>query len=185
MSGLVLPSRFAPGTFSRANMPRVQKTPTSLVARRTEFDLDWIKQQIDALPDEMPDPTGYRLLVLQVRPKSTTDGGIDLPDDYLDKAQSAMDVGVVLAMGPDCYSDEGRFPHGPYCRTGDVVGWTRYAGSARQMPGGATVLILSDDQIDLVFWRQSPGAGDGEGLPLPTARVADLSSARPDDGTMQ
>jgi co-chaperonin GroES (HSP10) len=148
MRGLLLPERYA----------RIQRNPTNLVARRTEFDLDDIRRQIDELPDELPDPCGYNLLILQFNPPKVTAGGIEKPDELLDKEKAAMDIGIVLALGGDAYQDPVRFPRGPWCGVNDIVGWRRYGGHARRLPSGHDILFLNDDQVICVFKRAASTA---------------------------
>ena len=33
---------------------------------------------------------------------------------------------LVLKMGPDCYTDEKRYPKGPWCKKGDWIIFGRY-----------------------------------------------------------
>jgi hypothetical protein len=48
---------------------------------------------------ELPEPTGYRLLVLPFTPKNKTKGGILFSQETLDKARIATTCGYVLKMG--------------------------------------------------------------------------------------
>ena len=57
------------------------------------------------LLDRMPQPTGWRLLVLPYRGKGRTSGGILLTDQQLDEDQVQTVVGYVLKQGPLCYAD--------------------------------------------------------------------------------
>ena len=49
-------------------------------------------------------------------------------------------------MGPSCYKDETRFPDGPWCKEGNWVLITRYAGSRIRIEGGE-LRIVNDDEI--------------------------------------
>jgi co-chaperonin GroES (HSP10) len=94
---------------------------------------------------ELPEPTGYRLLVLPFTPKNKTKGGILFSQETLDKARIATTCGYVLKMGPLCYKDE-KFTSGPWCKKGDWVIFARYAGSRLPIEGGE-VRILNDDEV--------------------------------------
>ena len=94
---------------------------------------------------ELPEPTGYRLLVLPFTPKNKTKGGILFSQETLDKARIATTYGYVLKMGPLCYKDE-KFTSGPWCKKGDWVIFARYAGSRLPIEGGK-VRILNDDEV--------------------------------------
>ena len=95
--------------------------------------------------DELPEPTGYRLLVLPFTPKNKTKGGILFSQETLDKARIATTCGYVLKMGPLCYKDE-KFTSGPWWKKGDWVIFARYAGSRLPIEGGE-VRILNDDEV--------------------------------------
>ena len=94
---------------------------------------------------ELPEPTGYRLLVLPFTPKNKTKGGILFSQETLDKARIATTCGYVLKMGPLCYKDE-KFTSGPWCKKGDWVIFARYAGSRLPIEGGE-VRLLNDDEV--------------------------------------
>ena len=51
---------------------------------------------------KLPQPTGWRLLVLPFKMKEKTKGGLHLAETTLEKQQVASQVGLVMAMGPDC-----------------------------------------------------------------------------------
>ena len=95
--------------------------------------------------DELPEPTGYRLLVLPFTPKNKTKGGILFSQETLDKARIATTCGYVLKMGSLCYKDE-KFTSGAWCKKGDWVIFARYAGSRLPIEGGE-VRILNDDEV--------------------------------------
>lgn len=98
------------------------------------------------LLERMPNPTGWRLLILPYRGKGRTEGGIYIPDKVLDDGQLQTVVGYVLKVGDLAYKDEEKFPDGPWCKQGDWVIFARYAGSRFRIDGGE-VRILNDDEI--------------------------------------
>ena len=98
------------------------------------------------LLDRMPQPTGWRLLVLPYRGKGRTSGGILLTDQQLDEDQVQTVVGYVLKQGPLCYADTNKFPDGPWCNEKEWVIFPRYGGSRFRIEGGE-VRILNDDEV--------------------------------------
>mgnify|MGYP001028099881 FL=1 len=98
------------------------------------------------LLERMPQPTGWRLLILPYRGKGVTDGGIILSGKTLDDGQLQTVVGYVLKVGDSAYKDESKFPEGPWCEQGDWVIFARYAGSRFRIEGGE-VRLLNDDEI--------------------------------------
>tara|TARA_R110000803_G_scaffold43840_1_gene93177 strand:- start:613 stop:1056 length:444 start_codon:yes stop_codon:yes gene_type:complete len=98
------------------------------------------------LLDRMPEPTGWRLLILPYRGKGKTESGIYLPDKVVEENSVSTQVGYVLKVGELAYGDETKFPHGPWCEKGNWVMFARYAGSRFRIDGGE-VRILNDDEI--------------------------------------
>ena len=95
---------------------------------------------------KLPKPTGWRLLVLPFKMKEKTKGGVILAEDTLERQQVASQVGLVMAMGPDCYADKERYPEGPWCKVKDWVMFARYAGSRIKIDGGE-MRLLNDDEV--------------------------------------
>ena len=98
------------------------------------------------IQDELPIPSGWRLLVLPFTPKEKTKGGIIIAQESLDKARIATNCGYVVKMGPMAYGDKEKFPTGPWCKEKDWVIFARYAGSRLPIEGGE-VRLLNDDEV--------------------------------------
>ena len=96
--------------------------------------------------EKLPDPTGWRILVMPFQVKEETKGGIIIAQETLDRARAAVQVGYVLKMGPLCYGDKERYPTGPWCKEKDWVIFARYAGSRMEIDGGE-IRMLNDDEI--------------------------------------
>jgi co-chaperonin GroES (HSP10) len=101
---------------------------------------------VDSIVDELPEPSGYRLLVLPFTPKEKTKGGILIAQETLDKLRIAVNCGYVLKLGPLAYQDKDKFSSGAWCKKGDWVIFARYAGSRLPIEGGE-VRILNDDEV--------------------------------------
>ena len=95
--------------------------------------------------EELPNPSGWRLLVLPFTPPSKSKGGLIYSQETLDKARIATTCGYVLKMGPLAYVDKEKFKE-PWCKLGDWVIFARYAGSRFKIEGGE-VRMLNDDEI--------------------------------------
>ena len=96
--------------------------------------------------DKLPDPTGWRILVMPFQVKEETKGGIIIAQETLDRARAAEQVGYVLKKGPLCYADKERYPTGAWCEEKDWVIFARYAGSRMEIDGGE-IRMLNDDEI--------------------------------------
>ena len=95
---------------------------------------------------KLPQPTGWRILVLPFKGKKKSKGGVYFSDEQVERQQLATVCGNILAMGPDCYKYKDKFPRGPWCKKGDWVIFARYAGSRFKIEGGE-VRLLNDDEI--------------------------------------
>ena len=116
--------------------PKIELPDNSLVGVKSEK-----KEE-----PKLPKPTGWRLLVLPFKMKETTKGGLVLAETTLERQQVASQVGLVIAMGPQCYQDKERYPEGPWCKEKDWVMFARYAGSRIKIDGGE-MRLLNDDEV--------------------------------------
>jgi len=100
----------------------------------------------DKALERLPDPTGWRILVLPYKGQGKTKGGIILSDETIEERGYTTVTGLVLKVGPDAYKDKERFSNGPWCKKNDWIIFGRYAGSRFGIEGGE-VRILNDDEI--------------------------------------
>jgi len=100
----------------------------------------------ESLLDSLPQPTGWRILVLPFTPRDKTKGGILISQESLDKLRISTNCGYVLKLGPLAYGDKERYPTGPWCKEKDWVIFARYAGSRLPIEGGE-VRLLNDDEV--------------------------------------
>ena len=98
------------------------------------------------LVDRLPQPTGWRILVLPYQGTGKTKGGVLLADETVEMHQVATVCGYILRMGPDAYKDKDKFSEGPWCKEKDWVIFGRYAGSRLKIEGGE-IRLLNDDEI--------------------------------------
>ena len=101
-----------------------------------------------SLSERLPQPTGWRILVMPYAGKATSDGGILIPDQIRDREALATVVAYVLRVGPLAYQDENKFGADgePWCKKGDWVCIGRYAGARFKIDGGE-VRIINDDEV--------------------------------------
>ena len=105
------------------------------------------------LKERLPQPTGWRLLVMPYMGKATTDGGIHIPDAVRDREALSTVVAYVLRVGPLAYEDPNKFgPDGqPWCKEGDWVCIGRYAGARFKIDDGEVRIINDDEVIATIF----------------------------------
>ena len=97
--------------------------------------------------DRMPQPTGWRMLVLPYAGKSKTKGGIHLAKETVNREALATVVAYVVKMGPQCYNDKSRYGEKPWCQEKQWVLIGRYSGSRFKLEDGAEVRIINDDEV--------------------------------------
>ena len=95
--------------------------------------------------EKLPEPSGWRILILPYRGKGKTAGGIYIPDATVDREALATVCGYVVKIGPLAYKDPAE-NWKPWCKEGDWVIFGRYAGSRFKIDGGE-VRLLNDDEI--------------------------------------
>ena len=100
-----------------------------------------------SLVERMPNPSGWRLLVLPYKGKGITDGGIHLLDSTVDKENLATSVCYVLKVGPLAYKDDTKFDGTSWCKEGDWVLIGKYAGARFALEDDHEVRIINDDEV--------------------------------------
>ena len=97
--------------------------------------------------ERMPQPTGYRMVVIPYKGKTTTEGGIQLLKETVDREALATVVALVLKMGPLCYNDKEKFGDTPWCKEQQWVLIGRYAGARMKLEDGEEIRIINDDEV--------------------------------------
>jgi co-chaperonin GroES (HSP10) len=95
----------------------------------------------------MPDPSGWRLLVLPYKGKGVTDGGIQLIKETVDREALSTVICYVLKVGPLAYKDENKFGDKAWSKKGDWILIGRYAGTRFRLEDDHEVRIINDDEV--------------------------------------
>ena len=98
---------------------------------------------------QLPEPKGYKILIMLPQFEEKTDGGIFIPEERQTAEETASIVGFVLKMGDLCYADEGKFPTGPWCKEGDWVMFRAYSGTRFKIHN-AEFRMINDDTVEAV-----------------------------------
>lgn len=143
MSNLILPEHLV----EKLNAPQKEETSAleSAYVAPEKVVLDPTRIEASVL-ERMPQPSGWRLLILPYKGAAKTKGNVFLPEEYVERQSLATVVAYVLAVGPDAYQDKNKFPAGPWCKKGDWVMIGRYAGARFRIEGGE-VRIINDDEV--------------------------------------
>ena len=132
-------------TSSDSTQPKIKLALEEKYKEENQKEIDGYERLKTKESDKLPNPTGWRILVLPFKMPEKTKGGLLLGQDTLERQQIASTCGLVLAMGAHCY-DKDRYPEGPWCKKGDWVIFARYAGSRLKIDGG-DLRLLNDDEI--------------------------------------
>ena len=111
----------------------------------TALDIEKEKQEATQLPE----PTGYRILIAIPEKEEKTEGGIIKAEETIRYEEISTITGFVLKMGLDCYKDETRFPTGPWCKEGDFVVFRSFSGTRIKIYG-KEFRIINDDNVEAV-----------------------------------
>ena len=100
------------------------------------------------LLERLPQPTGWRILVMPYQGKAKTASGLYIPDEIRERESVATVVAYVMKLGPLAYKDPGKFgsDSDPWCKEGQWVCIGRYSGSRFKIDGGE-VRIINDDEV--------------------------------------
>tara|TARA_R110000744_G_scaffold19362_1_gene51253 strand:+ start:63 stop:563 length:501 start_codon:yes stop_codon:yes gene_type:complete len=153
MAKIQIPDHVAQAIESeQKNQPKQKQTTTTL---EEEQNPAYIKQNQRVLDptlleqsylDRVPQPTGWRMLILPYKGKAVSDGGILLTQQTVDRESLATVVGYVVKMGPDCYSDPTKFST-PWCEEKQWVLIGRYAGARFKLGDDSECRIINDDEV--------------------------------------
>ena len=98
---------------------------------------------------QLPQPRGYKILIALPEPEEKTAGGILKATETLHNEEIGSIVGMVLALGPDAYSDKQRVPSGPACKEGDFILIRSYSGT-RFKVHDKEFRLINDDSVEAV-----------------------------------
>lgn len=98
---------------------------------------------------QLPDPSGYRILVAIPEVEKTYESGLMKADTTMHHEEVLSTVFFVVKMGPDCYKDANRFPTGAWCKEGDFI-LARPNSGTRLKIHGREFRIINDDSVEAV-----------------------------------
>jgi co-chaperonin GroES (HSP10) len=98
---------------------------------------------------QLPQPSGYHILVTTSAVESKYESGIIKADQTMHYEEVLSTVFFVVEMGPDCYLDKAKFPTGPWCQKGDFV-LARPNSGTRLKIHGQEFRLINDDSVEAV-----------------------------------
>lgn len=96
---------------------------------------------------QLPRPSGYRILCAVPEIDDKYESGLLKADQTKHFEEVLTTVLFVVALGPDCYKDEARFPTGPWCKPGDFI-LVRPNSGSRLLIHGKEFRIINDDSVE-------------------------------------
>tara|TARA_R100001143_G_C3357831_1_gene133639 strand:+ start:2748 stop:3140 length:393 start_codon:yes stop_codon:yes gene_type:complete len=99
---------------------------------------------------QIPEPTGYKILIALPEADEKTAGGIIKAEETLRIEETASVTGFVMKMGKDCYKDERKFPNGAWCKEGDWIIMRAFSGT-RISIHGKEFRLINDDTVEAVI----------------------------------
>jgi len=108
-----------------------------------------IQMSAEEKASQLPKPSGYRILCAIPEVEKEYESGILKADQTMHYEEVLTTVLFVVAMGPDCYKDESKFPTGAWCKQGDFVLVRPNAGT-RLLIHDREFRIINDDSVEAV-----------------------------------
>jgi len=111
---------------------------------------------VPALEDCNPglEPTEYNVIVAPARVPATLGGSgkLHAPDEYVETAEMAMQIGRIVAMSPLAFNYDDAWPEGTKPKVGDIVWFARYAGALIEAAfDGKMYRMFKDKEISAII----------------------------------
>ena len=122
---------------------------TEIAIATESGEVSTLPQTAEEKAKQLPDPTGYHILVTLPDKEDKFESGLLKADSTIHFEQVLATVFFVVKMGPDCYKDEKRFPNGPWCKEGDFI-LARPNTGTRLKIHGTEFRLINDDCVEAV-----------------------------------
>lgn len=108
------------------------------------------EESVESKPSQLPEPSGYKLLIALPEVDEKTEGGIIKAQQTRQLEEVGSIVGFVMKLGPDAYQDKEKFPNGPYCKEGDFILMRSYSGT-RFSIHDREFRLINDDSVEAII----------------------------------
>jgi co-chaperonin GroES (HSP10) len=98
---------------------------------------------------QLPTPSGYRILCAIPEADKEYDSGLAKADITMRNEEVLTTVLFVVALGPEAYKDESKFPSGAWCKKGDFI-LVRPNSGSRLLIHGREFRLINDDSVEAV-----------------------------------
>lgn len=109
---------------------------------------------------DFPQATGWRLIIIPIKPITKTKGGILLTDDSVYEEEVLADVGYVASVGPVAFKDPRFLKADAWVKKGDWVNYGRLNGKdiIYQAPDGENHRLHVCNDKDVLMVIPNPNA---------------------------
>ena len=108
------------------------------------------EESVESKPSQLPEPSGYKLLIALPEVDEKTEGGIIKAQQTRQLEGVGSIVGFVMTLGPAAYQDKEKFPNGPYCKEGDFILMRSYSGT-RFSIHDREFRLINDDSVEAII----------------------------------
>jgi len=115
----------------------------------SNVDVEATQEEAARKAKQLPDPKGFKILCMVPHVEHEFENGLAKAEDTVRREELTTNVLFVIKCGPMAYTDQSRFPTGPWCKEGDFVLVRAYAGT-RVKIHGREFRIINDDTVEAV-----------------------------------
>lgn len=105
------------------------------------------EQTLEEKATQLPKPAGYHILCAVPDIEEKYESGLIKADITVKNEETLTTVLFVVALGPDAYKDEKKFPTGAWCKEGDFVLVRPHSGS-RLVVHDREFRMINDDSVE-------------------------------------
>jgi co-chaperonin GroES (HSP10) len=112
------------------------------------LDSTTLPQTAEEKAKQLPEPSGYHILVAIPEVEDKYDSGLIKADSTKHYEEVLSTVFFVVKLGPDAYKGE-RFASGPWCKEGDFI-LARPNSGTRLKIHGREFRLINDDSVEAI-----------------------------------
>jgi len=121
---------------------------TELAIATDSGEVSTLPQTAEEKATQLPNPSGYHLLVAIPEIEAKYESGIIKADSTMHYEEVLSTVFFVVKLGPDAYKGE-RFKSGPWCKEGDFI-LARPNSGTRLKIHGREFRLINDDSVEAI-----------------------------------
>lgn len=107
------------------------------------------QEAVEEKATQLPRPSGYHILCAIPEKEKEYESGLLKADETVRNEEVLTTVLFVVAVGPDAYMDEKKFPNGAWCKQGDFI-LVRPNSGSRLVIHGREFRLINDDTVEAI-----------------------------------